>query len=231
MSEPEPKHLKLDLVELVGGALAAVSAAFVASTLGVAGTLLGAAVMSVVAAIGGALYTHSLAQAHARVRRRRPAPTGGPAPAGHAPSARRLLPWRQVAGMAGVVFVLALSAITAIELTTHIPLADLVRRPAAEQAGPVAAEQPATSLGKLLRPVRKAGQAITPDPTARDQALARPVPTAAAEAPTPTEARERDRTPDASAEPQATAEAEPPARPKASPTPPATDASDPNSQP
>lgn len=60
--EPEPKTKLLDLspTQLTGGALAAMTSAVVGARLGVAGTVLGAAVGSVVAGVAGTLYTTSL---------------------------------------------------------------------------------------------------------------------------------------------------------------------------
>lgn len=59
---PESKTRKLDLsaTQLVGGALAAMTSAVIGAQLGVAGTVLGAAVGSVVAGTAGTLYTTSL---------------------------------------------------------------------------------------------------------------------------------------------------------------------------
>ncbi len=239
MQEPEPNQRKVDLIEVVGGAFAAVSAAFVASTLGVAGTLLGAAVMSVVAAIGGALYTRSLEQAHARVRTRRTPPTGEPAPADRPPPTPRSIPWGRVAAMAGLVFVLALGAITALELTADDSFAALVQRSAAEQPATPAAEQAKTTLGRVLRPTKQADEDSPSEPTERDQAPASP-----ASAPTeeePTDKRERERTPKATAEPEreataepereAPTEPEPTPEPKDKPTPAPPDAPEDNQQP
>jgi hypothetical protein len=53
----------ISAAQVAGSALAAVSAAVVASFLGLGGTLVGAALGSVVASIGGALYSHSFRQA------------------------------------------------------------------------------------------------------------------------------------------------------------------------
>lgn len=81
----EPKRrepfLGLSPLQVLGGALAATSAAVVSSYLGVAGTLIGAALASIVSTVGGAFYTQSMKTAggHLRsrlVRRQRPAGTG-----------------------------------------------------------------------------------------------------------------------------------------------------------
>src|SRR3954453_3085270 len=59
VSEEKPAG-GLSLTQICGGALAAVTAAVAASFLGVAGTLIGAGVGSVISTIAAALYSHSL---------------------------------------------------------------------------------------------------------------------------------------------------------------------------
>lgn len=59
MANDRPK-LQLSGPQIIGGALAAASAAVAASWLGVAGTVLGAVIVSLVASVGSAFYTHSL---------------------------------------------------------------------------------------------------------------------------------------------------------------------------
>lgn len=54
------QRFDLSLPQIVGGALATMTAAVAASYLGVAGTVIGAAVMSVGSTVGGAVYTHYL---------------------------------------------------------------------------------------------------------------------------------------------------------------------------
>ena len=68
--EPRPRQpfLGLSPLQVLGGALAAISAAVVSSYLGVAGTLIGAALASIVSTVGGALYTESMRSAHGRLR-------------------------------------------------------------------------------------------------------------------------------------------------------------------
>jgi hypothetical protein len=53
-------RLELSLTQILGSTAAAVTAAFLGSRLGVAGTLIGAALASVISVVGGALYTTSL---------------------------------------------------------------------------------------------------------------------------------------------------------------------------
>lgn len=80
----------ISAAQVAGSALAAVSAAVVASFLGVGGTVIGAALGSIVASIGGAVYSHSFKQAGTKlgetkvvavVTSRRTAQGAGPGPA------------------------------------------------------------------------------------------------------------------------------------------------------
>jgi hypothetical protein len=68
----QPPAKKLNAVEVVAGTLAAVSSAVAASALGVEGTLTGAAVGSVVATLGTALYAKSLRGTKNRLQDLRP---------------------------------------------------------------------------------------------------------------------------------------------------------------
>lgn len=67
-AEEPKKRLELSFTQVLGGALAAMTAAGLGSTLGVAGTIIGAAFASVVAGVAGAVYTASLKTGHAKVR-------------------------------------------------------------------------------------------------------------------------------------------------------------------
>jgi hypothetical protein len=64
----EERKLDLSVVQVAAGALAAVSSAVAASYFSVAGTLLGAALGSVVGTIGTAVYKASLARTNAKLR-------------------------------------------------------------------------------------------------------------------------------------------------------------------
>jgi len=59
--------IDVDWVQLLAGALAATSSAVLLSTVGVAGTIIGAAAGSIVATIGGAVYAYYLAASRERV--------------------------------------------------------------------------------------------------------------------------------------------------------------------
>ena len=67
MTEDERQKLDIDWLKTIGGALAAVSSAVLLSTLGAAGTIIGAALGSVIVTVGGAVYSHGLAQSRARL--------------------------------------------------------------------------------------------------------------------------------------------------------------------
>ncbi|MGH3414662.1 MAG: hypothetical protein ACRDPH_16430 [Marmoricola sp.] len=64
-----PPRLEVDWLRIGGGALAAISAAVILSTLGAGGTIVGAAIGSVVASLGTALYSQGLAHSRAQMGR------------------------------------------------------------------------------------------------------------------------------------------------------------------
>ena len=63
----EPRRLEINWVQTAGGALAALSSAVLLSTTGVAGTIIGAALGSVIVTVGNAVYSHYLAASKQRV--------------------------------------------------------------------------------------------------------------------------------------------------------------------
>ncbi len=67
VTDDADQKLDIDWVKTLAGALAAVSSAVLLSTLGAAGTLLGAALGSVIATVGGALYSQGLARSKERL--------------------------------------------------------------------------------------------------------------------------------------------------------------------
>lgn len=123
--EAEPERVGPSVSQIVGSAAAAVSAALVASKLGVAGTLIGAAVASIVSTIGAAYYTSFASTAHDRVRR-----------LGTLVPARRTGTRRWWVG-AVAAFLLAVAAITAVELGLGHPVS--------------ASENSGTSVGTVLQ--------------------------------------------------------------------------------
>jgi hypothetical protein len=132
----------LSATQLVATALAAITATIAGSYLGVSGTVIGAALASVVGAIGNAVYAHSLHSTRARVRQA--VPTRWTAAPGREPAAEEppVLPapvhrprrerreqsaWRGVAVGSIAVFVAVLAAITGVEIVAGRPISDLVR--------------------------------------------------------------------------------------------------------
>jgi len=67
-STDEKPRLQIDWLKIVAGALAAVSSAVILSTLGVAGTIIGAAVGSVVVSLTSSIYGTSLDRSRQRVK-------------------------------------------------------------------------------------------------------------------------------------------------------------------
>ncbi len=67
--DQKPRSLGLSAAQVTGSALAAMSGAFLASWLGTTGTLIGAAVGSIIATVGSAIYAHSLRRTSAAVKR------------------------------------------------------------------------------------------------------------------------------------------------------------------
>jgi hypothetical protein len=136
--------LDLSLTQIVGGALAAMTAAALGAKLSAAGTLVGAALASIIAAVAGTLYTASLRRTHDKVKTvfwtRQPneveEPTVmeilpdseghiagqrshlvAPEPADPSPD-RRKLNWKRVVVAALATFGIAAVSLTVFELAT-----------------------------------------------------------------------------------------------------------------
>ena len=151
MEMSEPERLEINWVNAVGGALAAVSAAVVLSTLGTAGTLVGAALGSLCITVGGAVYSHSLRVTHRRVAAARALPArrqgAGRAVSGAeestavagAPTATlereaagetwsqtlRRLPWKRIGLVSAALFVVTVVTIMIFELSIGRPVSSL----------------------------------------------------------------------------------------------------------
>ncbi|MGH8868466.1 MAG: hypothetical protein ACRDYU_10765 [Actinomycetes bacterium] len=149
--------MRFDLspLKIFTGALAATSAAFAASSLGLYGTVLGAAVMSVVATVATTVYDHAASRTAERVRPRTgnqavatstdpadPADTSDEAGAATEPTdveATTAGPdgevarpggvprprWQMIAAGSTLAFVLGLGALTAAEFTLDQPVSEL----------------------------------------------------------------------------------------------------------
>jgi hypothetical protein len=158
---------QLRVPKLLAGALAAASGAVVASFFGIEGTLIGAALVSLLVVPAEALYTHSLASAHRAARRSLVRRVGeqagasqeGASQEGTSQADPQPIRWQRVAVAAVVAFGIAVGAITGVEAVAQQPLASLVgSRPrqegstsvgvvvaGADQSSPPATRAPATS--------------------------------------------------------------------------------------
>ncbi len=245
-SGPSPRPARPSFTQVAASALAAVSAAVISSTFGVAGTLIGAAIASIVASVGSTLYLASLRHTNERLRRMavaarrtdwsggtptRPVPPTSPPtavhepelpfpsavgpPAGQSPDAieaerptgwnrlrwsnlRGGLPtlrrrWLAVAGLAVLVFAIAIGVLTAVGASTKqsaFPLGGTggsgksptapASTPATSTPSPTAA--PSASPSATASPTTGA----TPSASPSASSSAAPEPGATSPAPTPT---------------------------------------------
>lgn len=170
----EPRKLDLSLTQTVGGALAAMTAAALGSRLGVAGTIVGAAVASIIAGVGGSLYTASLRHTREKVQTvwssrggaaKGPVSTSSgpsrPTPATHEeirpePRSGRpvpsSVPWKSMLIGAGAVFAIAVAALTGFEFISGGAISggqgttvEQVTKPRQAQVSPSAKSTPADS--------------------------------------------------------------------------------------
>jgi hypothetical protein len=104
-------------IQVIAGALAAITAAVLGSKLGVAGTVLGAGIASVVSTVGAALYLHSLRRTTESIRARvGGAPEQGTEPRNTEPERPTRRPgWPALAAAGVLAFVLGMLAITGLE--------------------------------------------------------------------------------------------------------------------
>jgi hypothetical protein len=142
---PERPRLDLSIPKVLGGALAAASAAVAASWLGVAGTVVGAVVASIVVSVTSALYSHPLERSSQVIREVIPAaPTaryrtsdrtgttetivldrGEPQQAEGetaTPTPRRRVRWATVALSSTVMLVVGFGVITGLEAIIGRPI-------------------------------------------------------------------------------------------------------------
>lgn len=169
----EPKErLQISLSQMAASSLAAVSAAVLCSLFGVAGTVIGTAVASVLFTIGSALYVHTLRRTKARLRRMHQAGAASPPFREVIKTARQQgrrlagqIPWR-VAGIgSAVVFVVSIGVITAIEAGAGETLSELF--------GVSHSGAHSTSLGSTLNPKHHHHKA-KPTPTVTETVTATP---------------------------------------------------------
>jgi hypothetical protein len=154
MPTNDSPRFRISLIQVVASALAAVTAAVAGSYLGVNGTVIGAAVASVLSVAGTAIYSHSLQRTGDRVRsvvpvsarwipeRTAQLPPVSPPNDGTvvtdrtprpptSPPVRRVHPVARLAAASVLVFAAALGVLTGIELAAGRPVSDLVSGKAA----------------------------------------------------------------------------------------------------
>jgi len=184
---PEKPKPSLSITQVVGGALAAMTAAALGSRLSVAGTIVGAAFASVIAAVAGAIYTSSLRRTSETVRTVIKSRTRSGAPVetpqattettrfvptwddveafaretgdAQTPSGRRRIGWKPVLVGALLMFAMAAVALTGIELVTGHALSGGT----GTTVGQVAERQSEPSTAP--RKATKASPTPTPSPT------------------------------------------------------------------
>src|SRR4051794_32561073 len=190
-------RMDINWVQVCASALAAVSSAVLLSTVGVAGTIIGAAVGSVIATVGAAVYSYSLrisrervaaaqAAAVARMSRVR---TGThtrtvdledkPEDEGRAPWREALarLPWKWIAILSGAVFVIAMIVILGFELITGQAVSDAT--------GGTGGAGHRTSLGFGTATKHSSTPSPSPSPSSGSSSSAPTAPTSAATRATP----------------------------------------------
>ena len=224
----EPKKASLSAAQVAASALAAVSSAVVASFFGVAGTLIGAALASVITTVCASLYATSLKKTNERLRtvikggQKRPEPVTRPLPAHLDP--RRTPPtpirprWGRVAVYAVSVFAVAIAIVTGIELVGQKPVSALVSHSSSSGT---------TTLGELAGSSRSTSGTTTPTPSApattapaspaAESSPAAPssIPTGTSESEQSTQSSTSTPTPSSTS----TSESSPPAEGAAAPTP------------
>jgi hypothetical protein len=132
--EEDKERIQLSAAQIAASSLAALSAAVICSFFGVAGTVIGTAIASVLATIGSALYSYSLRRTRARLRRLHQVGAASPPFSEVLKTTRQQgqriwsqLPLRLLAIGVAIVFVVSFGVITVIELGTGEPLSSAVK--------------------------------------------------------------------------------------------------------
>jgi hypothetical protein len=121
----QPEQLSISMTQIIASVLAAVSASVAASYFGVAGTVIGAALGSIVSVVGGAIYAHSITRTRDRLRRTAVEDAVRQRFDVAEPRARWLAP-KQLALAASALFVIAIGTVTGLELLTGKPVSSTV---------------------------------------------------------------------------------------------------------
>jgi hypothetical protein len=130
VADETEERIHLSAAQVAASSAAAVTAAVICSFFGVAGTVIGTAVASVMATVGSALYSYSLRRTKAKLRRLHQAGAASPPLTEVMRTAReqglrlwQQMPLRILAIGAVGVFVVSTAVITGIELGVGKPLA------------------------------------------------------------------------------------------------------------
>lgn len=212
-STERPARPTLSPLQVVGSALAAATSAVVASFFGVAGTVIGAALASVVTTVSATLYSNSLRKTNDRLRdlsgrfaAQRP---GVPAPRTRAEPATRDLPaslsprraparsrkfYVRLAAGAAAVFVAAMVIVTGIELIGQRPVSAMV----------TGASSTGTTVGDLTSAGSPKAAPASPAPGTNTPTTAPATPSATSAPATPSSSSP-ERTSSSSATPSSTA--------------------------
>ncbi len=210
--KPAPQGgLDLSISKVLGGALAAMTAAALGSRLSVAGTLIGAALASIIAAVASALYTASLSRTHEKVRTVLTARSGGdgatavdparearqPAPGWTVstptqpprPPGRRV-PWKGIVVGTLAIFAIAAAALTGFELISGHALSGgtgTTITQVSEAKEPKSTPKPTPTARVTPSASSLPSETPTPEPSASASSTPEPssAPTTAPSAPTP----------------------------------------------
>lgn len=213
---------RLSAIQVAAGAAAAATAAFAASALGVAGTILGAALVSATITVLAAVYDHSMRQARTRLLEARLAErarAGGVTSSARPPedplahdddTTTLVLPaldlegsdgyhWRRIAVVSLLLFALVMGAITAFELVTGRPISTLF----------TGGDSTGTTISNVVRRPQRP-ESYTPTPTTTPTTTPPSTPTVTRTVtPTPTVTFTHTATPTSSTSPTSTGTASP----------------------
>lgn len=211
---PKPPPI-ISARQILIGALAAASAAVVSSYFGVAGTVLGTALFSVVASTANAVYEHFAR----RTRDRLSAIAGHPGLARWRPPAPQGIPWARISTAAAAVFVLAIGAITIVELVVGRPVSALLGRN----------HDRGSSIARVVQPNPAPAHQAPPAPAATTPPAPAPAPApSTAPSPSPSPSESPSPSPSASGAPSPSGQ---PTAPAPAPTTPAAAAGSPSPTP
>ncbi|GGS81381.1 hypothetical protein ACIBIZ_34120 [Nonomuraea spiralis] len=193
------RKLELSVPQIVGSALAALTAAVAASYLGTAGTLIGAAMMSLASTVVADVYTHYLKRTGDKVKQHTVIAWRGQSGDAKAGGRRR---WARVGMAAALVFTVSMGSILIYELIADRTVADQVAGRTREEAGkgqgkkdrrdgravgeprherpvtrlPSPTPSPGPSTGAVATPTPSGSAVVTPTPSGGGTGSAEPSP-------------------------------------------------------